>query len=145
MHINYTEQLFYCYNVSFVLLVILYIISKCPSSRQYVDMSKIEVLLEVGASRRILKTTSESLLLVLERELGSVGLDGVLALSPSACESTDKKVFVLQRWVDRWHTFVDVTDKAQVKDGDKLTLVCKPAADMSTSSAMDKVAIKRAN
>ena len=75
-------------------------------------MSEIEVLLEVGASRRILKTTSESLLLVLERDLGSVGLDGVLALSPSACESTDKKVFVLQRWVDRWHTFVDVTDKA---------------------------------
>ena len=144
MHINYTEQLFYCYNVSFVLLVTLHIISKCPWSPQYIDMSKIEVLLEVGASRRILKTTSESLLLVLERELGSVGLDGVLALSPSACESTEK-VFVLQRWVDRWHTFVDVTDKAQVKDWDKLTLVCKPAADMSTSSAMDKVAIKRAN
>ena len=93
MHINYTEQLFYCYNVSFVLLVTLHIISKCgPSSRQYVDMSEIEVLLEVGASRRILKTTSESLLLVLERELGSVGLDGILALSFSACESTDKKV-----------------------------------------------------
>ena len=60
-------------------------------------MSEIEVLLEVGALRRILKTTSESLLLMLEGELGSVGLDGVLALSPSACESTDKKVFVLQR------------------------------------------------
>ena len=39
MHINYTEQLFYCYNVSFVLLVTLHIISKCPSSGQYVDMS----------------------------------------------------------------------------------------------------------
>ena len=50
-------------------------------------MSEIEVLLEVGASCRIFKTTSKSLLLVLERELGIVGLDGVLALSPSACES----------------------------------------------------------
>lgn len=109
---------------------------------QYVDtcmMSEIEVLLEVGASRRILETTSENLLLVLQRELGSVGLDGILDLSPSTHESTDKKVFVLQRWADRWHTFVDVTDIAQVKDGDKLTLVCKPGADLSTSSAMDKV------
>ena len=99
------------------------------------------MLLEVGASRRILKSTSENLLLVLERELGSVGLDGVIDLSPmpSTHESTDKKVFVLQRWADRWHTFVDVTDVVQVKDGDKLTLVRKPAADLSTSSAMDKV------
>jgi len=30
-----------------------------------------------------------------------------------------------------------VTDKTQLKDGDKLTLVCKPD---SSSSAMDKVA-----
>ena len=97
---------------------------------------EIEVLLEVGSSCRILKATTESLLLVLERELGSVCLDGILALSSSTSENTDKKVFVLQRWTDRWHTFVDVTDKAQVKDGDKLTLVCKP--DSSTST-MDKV------
>ena len=106
-------------------------------------MSKIEVLLEVGASLQILKTTSENLLLVLRRELGSVGLDGILDLSPSTHESTDKKVFVLQRWADRWYTFVNVTDIAQVKDGDKLTLVCKPGADLSTSLAMDIKGIRR--
>ena len=38
-----------------------------------------------------------------------------------------------------------MTDKAQVKDEDKLTLVCKPAADLSTSSVMDKVLNKFIN
>ena len=99
-------------------------------------MSKIEVLLEVGASRRILKSPRENLLIVLERELGSVALDGVLALSSSIPKDTDKKVFVLQRWTDRWHTFVDMTDETQIKDGDKLTLVCRPD---SSSSTVDKV------
>ena len=101
-------------------------------------MSEIEVLLEVGTSRRILKATTESLLLVLERELGSVGLDGVLALSSGTSQDTDKNVFIIQRWADRWHTFVDVTDETQVKDGDKLTLTCKPD---SSISVMDKVII----
>ena len=101
-------------------------------------MSKIELLLEVGASRRIIKATRDNLVLVLERELGNVGLDGILALLPSTSENTPKTIFVLQRWTDCWYTFVDVTDKSQLKDGDKLTLVCKPNSD--SSSAMDKVA-----
>ena len=100
-------------------------------------MSEIELLLEVGASRRIIKATRENLVLALERELGNVGLDGVLALSPSTSENTSKTIFVLQRWTDRWNTFVDVTDESQLKDGDKLTLVCKTNSD--SSSATDKV------
>ena len=52
-----------------------------------------EVLLEVGSPRRILKVTIESLLSVLERELSSVDLDGVLALLSSTSENTGKKVF----------------------------------------------------
>ena len=54
---------------------------------------EIEVLLEVGSPRRILKVTIESLLSVLERELSSVDLDGVLALLSSTSENTGKKVF----------------------------------------------------
>ena len=64
-------------------------------------MSEIELLLEVGASRRIIKATRENLVLALERGLGNVGLDGVLALLPSTSEDTSKTIFVLQRWTDR--------------------------------------------
>ena len=61
---------------------------------------------------------------VTEEEIGKLGKDGIIAFSSSATEYSSKKVYIFQRWLEKWSVFVDVTDAKQIVDGNRLTIVC---------------------
>jgi len=72
----------------------------------------------------------EELVYVVEREMGSLGMDGVLAYF--SCPRGEwlgiKTVHLLQRWSQKWNSFVNVTDVDQVVDGDRLTITLQSSA-----------------
>ena len=87
--------------------------------------STVEILLEIDGSRKELTLIAnrESVVFAIERELGKLGKDGVLAsFSSSGKEGSSKKVYFLQRWAEEWNAFVDVTDVSQMANGDRLTV-----------------------
>ena len=100
---------------------------------------ELEILLEVGDSRKVLSATRGELVYVLESELGILGIDGVLAYFSCARGQTagSKKVFILQRWSEKWKSFVDVTDIDQVFDGDRLTIVMQHPSDAQTGTCTE--------
>ena len=76
---------------------------------------------------------------VVEEELGKLGMDGILAYFSCVRgeqHRTDKRVYILQRWVEKWKNFVDVTDVDQINNGDRLTVVLE-----STNPAVVNVAV----
>ena len=87
---------------------------------------RMEVLFELRESRKTLITTKDNIVFVIEEELGKVGVDGVLAYF--SCPQGERRhgskdVYILQRWTDKWKSFVDVTDIDQIQDGDRLTVI----------------------
>lgn len=97
---------------------------------------EIEVLLEVGESRRKLTVERDHLVYAIEEELGKLGIDGVLAYfscEPGSRLST-KQVYILQRWDEKWSTYVDVSDTDQVKSGDRLICTLQQSQDSASSS-----------
>ena len=99
----------------------------------------MEILLEVEDSRKVLSATRDELVYVLENELGILGIDGVLAYfsCPRGQTAGSKKVFILQRWSEKWKSFVDVTDVDQVFDGDRLTIVMQHPSDAQTGTCTE--------
>ena len=99
----------------------------------------MEILLEVEGSRKVLTATRDELVYVLENELGILGIDGVLAYfsCPRGQTAGSKQVFILQRWSDKWKSFVDVTDVDQVFDGDRLTIVMQHPSDEQTGTCTE--------
>ena len=86
----------------------------------------MEVLLEIRGSRKELSVDKDNVIFVVEEELGQLGMDGILAYFSCVRGEqyrTDKHVYILQRWAEKWENFVDVTDVEQIKDGDRLTVV----------------------
>ena len=86
----------------------------------------MEVLLEIGGSRKELSVDKGDVVFVVEEELGQLEMDGILAYFSCVRgeqHRTDKRVYILQRWAEKWGSFVDVTDIEQIKDGDRLTVV----------------------
>ena len=96
----------------------------------------MEVLLEIGGSRKELSVDKGDVVFAVEEELGQLGMDGILAYFSCVRgeeHRTDKRVYILQRWAEKWESFVDVTDVEQIKDGDRLTVV------LQSSSCVDAV------
>lgn len=88
-------------------------------------MADFDVLLEIDGSKRVLRVNADTVLVSVESELGKLGKD--ISLLPLGAgkeelEGRTKPTYVLQRWVTRFESFVDVTDKSQVCDGDRLTV-----------------------
>ena len=54
---------------------------------------------------------------VIEQELGRLGKDGVLAYFSCDLGSrlSNKQVYILQLWDEKWGTYIDVSDMDQVK------------------------------
>jgi len=88
--------------------------------------SVMEVLLELNESRKILTVDRDELVYTVKHEIELLGIRGVLAYfsCPRGQSSSSKKVFILQRWSEKWKSFVDVTDIEQVEEGDRLILQC---------------------
>ena len=86
----------------------------------------MEVLFELHESRKILTITKDNVIFTVEEELGKLGVDGVLAYffcPQGERRHGGKDVYILQRWTEKWKTFVDVPDVDQIQDGDRLTVV----------------------
>ena len=83
-------------------------------------------LFELHESRKTLTITKDNVIFTVEEELGKLGVDGVLAYFSyprGERRHGGKDVYILQRWTEKWKTFVDVPDVDQIQDGDRLTIV----------------------
>ena len=102
--------------------------SQCGSSGGEPGPSaSLEVLFEYKESRKPLSISRDCILRAVERELAGCVGDACLlppGMDVSDVASSSKKImFRLQRWSQKWLTYVDVTCVEDVKDGDKLTVV----------------------
>jgi len=96
----------------------------------------MEVLFEIGSSRKPLTVTRETLVEAVERELAKVFGDACLLpfqYHEEDSTSSKKVMYLLQRWSDKWDAFVDVMETDEVKDGDRLTVVSR-GSNASTGS-----------
>lgn len=106
----------------------------------------MEVLLEIGSSRKPLNdVTEQSLVNLVEAELKVMGEVALLTFgkSPSDFPSGYKEFYTLQRWSDKWASFVDVKEAKEVTSGDRLTVVPFPKSSTSVSPLLDLKDIAR--
>ena len=83
----------------------------------------MEVLVEMGESRRVLSPFSESSLLDLlkkEDERGYFVLD-----KEEIQPDEDANLYFIQRWIQKWDSFVNVSHLSEIVSGDKLKIVAK--------------------
>lgn len=90
----------------------------------------MEVLLEYKGSRRQLQIADpDNIYETIEESLKKTGWSGFLALQTDnesdLAELTD--IYFLQRWSQKWSTFVDIADIEEIQSGDRLTVVAKPS------------------
>ena len=97
---------------------------------------QVEVLVEIGEFRRELAVEKDQLVYAIEQELGRLGKDGVLAYfsCDPGSRPSNKQVYILQRWDEKWGTYVDVSDMDQVKTGDRLVCTLQQLLDSASSS-----------
>ena len=106
------------------------------------DSKEFEVLLEVDKSSRILKVTPDTLLVAVESELGNIGLDICLLpfyATKEELKSRSKVPYKLQRWAEKFNSYVDVTHESQVNDGDRLTVKIASTSTDSDAGSSRKV------
>ena len=65
--------------------------------------------------------------------MGRLGKYGVLASLSPANEQSSKQVYILQRWSKKWSAYVDVTDVAQIANGDRLSIMSQHPSPKETS------------
>ena len=98
----------------------------------------MEVLLEVEQTSRLVNATQDTILEVIETELEKVGLDVFMipfSFGMKDLEGFTRVPYKLQKWVGKFNRYVDITDKSQVNDGDRLTVaVAYPTADAPSGS-----------
>lgn len=85
---------------------------------------EVQVLFEVGKSREILTVSnSASLEAAIKSRLPSCSSSSSPKLLPfDNCPRDKGKYYILQKWSERWHCYVDATNK-EVEDGAKLTVI----------------------
>ena len=69
----------------------------------------MEVLLEIGGSRKELSVDKGDVVFV---ELGQLGMDGILAYFSCVRgeqHRTHKRVYILQRWAEKWESRVIIS------------------------------------
>ena len=99
-------------------------------------MEPLELLLEINSSQKELHVSQDELVYTIEREIGLLGINGVLVYfsCPRGERLATKTVYILQRWSDKWDSFVDVTNTDQIVDGDHLTVTEELKASIGNSS-----------
>ena len=81
----------------------------------------MEVLVEIGDSRKaIAPFSSEAILDLLRKE----DANGYLVLDDVE-KDEDGSAYILQRWSDKWQTYVDVSHLGEIENGDKLKVLAK--------------------
>ena len=97
---------------------------------------EIEVLLEIGESRKELIVGRDRLVYTIEQELGRLGKNGVLTYF--SCDPGNrlsaKEVYILQWWDEKWGTYVDVSDTDQLETGDRLICTLQQSQSNASSS-----------
>lgn len=98
----------------------------------------MEVLFELGGSRRRLKLNPLSSKTILELALTELRIfdENAFIVCGNLDPPSDDKPrvgYLLQKWSDKWGAYVDVTSEDEVHDGDKLTVVPKPDKSIPVS------------
>ena len=95
----------------------------------------MEVLLEIGESKKVLTVTEDTLVRVVEEEMVVLGDAALLPFGFSSFDvpGASKEFYILQRWSDKWCAFVNVKKGTEVVAGDRLTIVQCPKGNSSKS------------
>ena len=97
----------------------------------------MEVLLEIGSSRKRLSLSDESILNSVEAELKVMGDVALLPLGKAPSDfPAGKEYYILQRWSKEWGSFVDVKEVTEISSGDRLTVVPVPKNAASSSVSL---------
>ena len=103
-----------------------------------VKVEEFDVLLEVDGYKRQLRVSIYSAFSSIERELDKLKKDVSLLQIGAAIPTPEGKInlYVLQRYCNKFETFVDVTDERQLRDGDRLTITCLSPSGSAGSTAV---------
>ena len=91
-------------------------------------MAEVQVLFEYKDSRRQLTLLPTAVCEVIGEEMMKFGyVTPIVKLSTSERASVSHAdEYLLQRWSQRWNTFVDVQNVDEIYDHDRLTVIPKP-------------------
>ena len=102
---------------------------------------ELEVLLEIGSSRKRLSFSRESILSAVETELKLMGDVALLPLGKAPSDfPAGKELYILQRWSEKWGSFVDVKEVDEIISGDRLTVVPVPKTAGGSNVSLTNVA-----
>jgi hypothetical protein len=88
----------------------------------------MEVLVEYGEARQVLKLTTEDSLESIQWELQKIDEKIILCGSKSS--------HFLQKWSKKFDCFVNTDDVADFSDGDRITVVCKKGEQVGVSALL---------
>ena len=94
----------------------------------------MEVLLEYKGSKRVIKCANSELCDRVRIELNALGNPNArvyLAGDQSVAQPSSRNDLILQRFVGKWNSFVDVQNIDSVCSGDRLTVIPNPFATAS--------------
>ena len=106
-----------------------------------VRSEQMEVLLELGESRRIIHLESMPNIELIHKEIEKFGdpeINSCLSLPPAE----RGKVFRLQKWSQKWECYVDVDSSEMslsLKDGDRITVTKKRNSAVKVSEIMLRI------
>lgn len=86
------------------------------------DESVLEVLVDWGKSKEVLKVKSRNLEAYLKSKLPSSSSKGPQLLPYDGTSPRVKGTYILQKWSERWQCYIDC-EKEGIEDGDKLSIV----------------------
>ena len=97
----------------------------------------VEVLLEIGASKEVIKVTKDSLEVSIKGKLPGRSCDAGPYLIPFDRDMPRTKgTFILQKWSPKWECYTD--SDGEVAEGDRFKVVeCNSQEVMQLASAMD--------
>ena len=90
------------------------------------EMGKIEVFFEFNESRTIICCERSRISETVELQISHIlGVDSpkVFFLTSNGRRSTTTPYYLLQRWVNKWKSFIKVDSLEQVKNEDRLSVV----------------------
>ena len=96
------------------------------STRGVVEMATVSVLFEFQGMRKELNCEVIDICSRLEVELRDMGMEKAKVDICTVKDTAASEHYLVQRFCNKWNCYVNVDDKKQIKDGDRLSIIRNP-------------------
>jgi len=86
-------------------------------------MESFDILFEFEGSRKQLTISASTVLSCIEDQLKNRGISEPKILLSARCDVEGEGIYLLQKWCNKWGTYIDVESIDQLKGGDKVCVV----------------------